>query len=194
MRAGRPREFDEQEVLERAMRLFWLRGYHGLGLSELVKEMGISRQSLYDTFGSKRELFIRAVERYRETQLAEALGLLQREGSPIENVRALLRFFEQLALDRSCRGCLVANTLVELGPHDEEIATLLEELLSVLQRAIEGALQQARERGELSPSKSPRELSRALTNAIIGISVTGKLPIGRSALTDIHAGTLSMLD
>jgi AcrR family transcriptional regulator len=125
MHAGRPRGFEEQQVLDRAMHLFLLRGYHGLGLSELVQEMGISRQSLHDTFGSKRELFVRAVERYRETQLAEALGLLQRE---------------------------------------------------------------------LPPSKSPRELSRALTNAIVGMSVTGRLSIGRSTLGDIYSGTLRMLD
>ena len=193
MMAGRPKQFDEQEVLDRAMELFWLRGYEGLGLSELLEHMGISRQSLYDTFGSKRELFIRAVEHYRATRLSQALALLEREGSPVENVKAVLHFFEELALDGRCRGCLVANALVEMGPHDEEIAALLGETLELLRKGIEEALQEARERGELSESKSPPELSRALTNAILGLAVMGKLSMRESEIRDIYAGTLSML-
>ena len=116
MAAGRPKSFDEQVALEGAMEVFWQHGYEGAALPQLLEQMGISRQSLYDTFGSKRELFLRTIEHYRGTQLARALALLEREGSPIENIRALLAFFEELALDSRCRGCLVANALVEVGP------------------------------------------------------------------------------
>lgn len=194
MPAGRPRSFDEDEVLERAMNLFWLRGYEGLGLSELLEHMQISRQSLYDTFGSKRELFVRAIEHYRVTQLAQALALLDREGSRIENVKAVVRFFEQLATDQRCRGCLVANALVEMGPHDQEIAALLRNTLELLQKALHQALREAQARGELSPAKDPLELSRALMNALIGLSVTGKVRMGRATIRGIYSGTLSMLD
>lgn len=194
MRAGRPKQFDEQEVLDRAMNLFWLRGYGGVGLAELLEVMGISRQSLYDTFGNKRELFIRSIRHYRETQLVQALALLERPGSPLSNVRGVVRFFERLAADASCRGCFVANALVELGPHDEPIAKLLRETLELLQGSIQRSLERAQEIGELPVSKSPQQLSRALTNAMLGMAVTGKLPLGRMALRDIYAGTLSMLD
>jgi TetR/AcrR family transcriptional repressor of nem operon len=192
--AGRLKSFDETEVLEIAMEVFWERGYQGIGLSELLERMGISRQSLYDTFGSKRELFLRVIEHYRTTQLSQALVLLQRDGSPVDNVKAVVRFFERLAADRRCRGCLVANTLVELGPHDAEIGTRLQATLDLLQGAIRKALRDAQKKGELPDGKSPLELSRALTNAVIGLSVTGKLPVGRAVLRDIYAGTLSMLD
>lgn len=194
MRAGRPKGFDEREVLERAMQLFWLRGYEGVGLTELQQHMGISRQSLYDTFGSKRALFIRCIEHYRETQLFAALGLLAQEGSPLGNVKAVLRFFERLARDARCRGCLVANALVETGPHDAEIAGLLGDTLDLLQKAIQRTLREARACGELPAHKSPAQLSRALTNAAMGMAVTGKLPSGRTRLQDIYAGTLSMLE
>lgn len=193
MGAGRRKEFDEREVLERAMNLFWLHGYEGVGLSELVRTMGISRQSLYDTFGSKRGLFIRAIEHYRATQLAQALVLLEREGSPLENVKDVLRFFERMASDRRCRGCLVANALVEMGPHDEEIATLLRQTLGLLERGVWRSLCEAQERGELSRERSPREISRALMNSMIGLVVSGKLRPGRAALRDVYAGTLALL-
>jgi TetR/AcrR family transcriptional regulator, transcriptional repressor for nem operon len=193
MGAGRRKEFDEREVLERAMDLFWLHGYESVGLSELVRKMGISRQSLYDTFGSKRGLFIRAIEHYRATQLAQALALLGRDGSRLENVKDVLRFFERLASDRRRRGCLVANALVEMGPHDEEIAQLLRETLALLERGLWRTLCEAQERGELSRERSPRELSRALMNSMIGLVVTGKLRLGRAELRDVYAGTLALL-
>jgi len=194
MRPGRPKQFNEVEVLERAMNLFWLRGYEATGMADLLREMGISRQSLYDTFGSKRGLFLRVIEHYRTTQLARALALLERDGSPRANVRDVLGFFEALALDARCRGCLVANALVELGPHDPEVAALLGETLELLRAGIERALVRAREAGELAAHKSPGELSSALANSLVGLAVTGKLPLDRSAIRAVYSGTLSMLD
>jgi TetR/AcrR family transcriptional repressor of nem operon len=194
MAGGRPKEFDTPEVLQRAMELFWRQGYAAVSLPELLRAMGISRQSLYDTFGSKRELYIGAIEHYRATQLSLALALLEREGSPVENVRSVVGFFEDLAADTRCRGCFVANALVEMGPHDAEIATLLRETLETLRKGIESALYTAIARGEIPPTKLPQRLSRALTNAMVGLAVTGKLEMGRAELREIYAGTLSILD
>jgi TetR/AcrR family transcriptional repressor of nem operon len=194
MRPGRPKEFDEREALERAMNLFWARGYEKVSLSELQQHMGISRQSLYDTFGTKRALFLRTIEHYRATQLTQGLALLSQQGSPLDNVKALVRFFDQLASDPSCRGCLVANALVEIAPHDPEIAELLRETLALLQGSIERALRAASESGELPAHKSPEQLSLALTNALMGMVVTGKLPTARPLLQGIYAATLSMLE
>jgi TetR/AcrR family transcriptional repressor of nem operon len=194
MPAGRPKGFDEQQVLERAMNLFWLHGYQGVGLSDLLKHMGISRQSLYDTFGNKRALFMRVIEHYRTTQLVHALALLDREGSPLANVEAVIRFFEQLAADSRCRGCLVANTLVELGPHDRQIAAQLEATLGLLQRGLQRALREAQRRGELSTDKSPMNLSRSLTNSLMGMAVLGRLPSEPASLRSVTAETLAMLD
>jgi TetR/AcrR family transcriptional repressor of nem operon len=190
----RPKSFDPDEALDRAMDLFWLRGYEGASVSDLLEAMRISRQSLYDTFGSKRDLFIRVVERYRATQLSRALALLDGKPPHLDNVRAVVRFFEGLAGDERCRGCLVANALVELGPHDGEVAGLLGETLAMLEDGLRSSLQQAQAAGELPAGKSPTALSRALTNSILGLAVSGKLPVRREVLRDIHEGTLSILD
>jgi len=175
------------------MELFWSRGYAGAGVAELLDEMGISRQSLYDTFGNKRALFFSVIDHYRTTRLSEALQLLERDEPPLENVKAVLRFFEELAADSRCRGCLVANALVELAPHDEELSEMLQGTLDLLQAGIRQALEQARDRGELAPDKSPAALSRAMMNSMIGLAVTGKLRHGRRALREIYDGTLAML-
>ena len=97
---GRPKQFNQVEALQRAMELFWQTGYEGTSLPDLLQAMGIQRQSLYDTFGSKRQLYIRTIEHYRTVQLSQALTLLERDGSSIENVRDLVRFFEDLAARR----------------------------------------------------------------------------------------------
>jgi len=194
MKAGRPKAFDEAEVVERAMDVFWLKGYAATGLTELLACMGISRQSLYDTFGNKHGLFVRVIEHYRRTQLSAALALLDRDGSRIDNVKAVVHFFEELALDARCRGCLIANTLVELGPQDDEIEKLLRDTLALLQDSLQRSLEEAQASGELPASKSPAKIARALTNATIGLAVTGKLQMDAATVHDIYDGTLSMLD
>jgi TetR/AcrR family transcriptional regulator, transcriptional repressor for nem operon len=190
---ARTKGFSETAALERALDLFWQHGYHGVGLTQLLRGMGIARQSLYDTFGNKRSLFIRTIEHYRDTRLAQALALLERPGSPLRNVKEVVRFFEQLALDKRARGCFVANSLVELGPHDAEIRTLLAGTLGLLEGAIVKSLRRAQREGELSAKRSPRAVARALTNALVGMAVTGKLAQSRATVEDIYEGTLAML-
>ena len=184
--AGRPKQFRREAALERAMLLFWRRGYESASLPALLKAMGISRQSLYDTFGSKRALYILAIEHYRATQISQSLALLSREGSPIENVKAALRFFPQRSVDSGCRGCLLANALVEVGARDPEIARLLGDTLELLRRGFESALRKAQARGELAAGKSPKQLSRALTTALMGMAVTGRLDRRRAELDGIY--------
>jgi len=176
------------------MEYFWRHGYHATGLTELLEHMGIARQSLYDTFGNKRTLFFRVIGHYRTTQLAQALAVLERDGSPLENVRAVLRFFRGLARDESCRGCLVANALVEMAPDDAEIAALLQETLEMLEKGVRRTLRRAQEVGELPADRSARQIARALTNSMIGIAVTGKLALSPSTIDDIYEGTVALLD
>jgi TetR/AcrR family transcriptional repressor of nem operon len=144
--------------------------------------MNDSRKGFHETFGNKRDLYVRAIEDCRDHQLAQALALLEREGSPLGNVRSVVRFFEKRAADAPSRGCLLANAFVEMCPHDEEVAELLRGVMELLREGLERSLHDARAVGELARGKSPERLSWALTNAMVGLAVTG------------YAGTLSMLD
>jgi TetR/AcrR family transcriptional repressor of nem operon len=175
------------------MEFFWEHGYRGAGVTELLDHIGLGRQSLYDAFGNKRGLYLRAITHYRSTQLAQVLEILQRPGSPLDNVRAGVRFFEKLARDKSMRGCFVANALLETNSDDPELRKFLEETLQLLEGGYRQALTAARRAGELQAGKSPRSIARALTNASIGLAVTGRLGQGSAVIADIYKGTLAML-
>ncbi|MEN0112091.1 MAG: helix-turn-helix domain-containing protein, partial [Planctomycetota bacterium] len=130
--AGRPRTFDEQDALGRAIDLFHARGYESVGVRELIDAMGVCRQSFYDTFGDKRELFLRAIRQY----CADSEGWFQERlaagPTPLAAIRDLLRERATAAKSSSarsatgaCRGCLAMNTLVEWGAEDDEVAEVL---------------------------------------------------------------------
>src|SRR5258708_33708597 len=86
---ARQKEFDRDEVLHKAMEVFWTRGYEGASVQDLVKHMGINRQSIYDTFGDKHALFLQALDRYREIQSRKVFAVLERPGSMEQNLRQL---------------------------------------------------------------------------------------------------------
>src|ERR1043166_3222598 len=120
---ARQKEFDRDEVLHRAMEVFWTRGYEGASLQDLVKHMGINRQSIYDTFGDKHSLFLQALDRYREIQSRKVFEMLDRPGSVKRNVRLLF----QQAVDKTLseevgRGCFVGNAMSELSGRCKETA------------------------------------------------------------------------
>src|ERR1051325_10236665 len=120
---GRPREFDREKALDRAMQLFWCKGYEATSVQDLLNVMGINRGSFYDTFGDKRSLFLASIDRYNETFLAKLRAELNAPGSA---KRAIVRTIEELASraasDAQRRGCLMTNSAVELAPHDAEAA------------------------------------------------------------------------
>src|SRR5436305_13985260 len=86
---ARQKEFDRDEVLHKAMEVFWTRGYEGASMQDLVKRMGINRQSIYDTFGDKHSLFLQSLDRYREIESRKLFAVLERPGSVKKNLRQL---------------------------------------------------------------------------------------------------------
>ena len=113
---ARQKEFNRDEVLHKAMEVFWTRGYEGSSIQDLVKHMGINRQSIYDTFGDKHGLFLQALDRYREIQSRKVFAVLERPGSMKKNLRQL--FEEAVARSLSAegrRGCFVGNSMSELA-------------------------------------------------------------------------------
>lgn len=190
---GRKLEFDREEALEKAMNLFWFKGYNATGLNDLLNHMGIQRQSLYNTFGSKHALFLEAIRYYSDTVVRSLEQQLDAPGEPLENIRNLLKTLAENAARPQYRGCLVANTIMELAPHDKAVEEAVGIVVRQLEQAFERALKKAVVAGELSASTNPRELACFLYHVVLGINVRGKASLSCSSIDDILKVALSVL-
>ncbi len=194
MTVGRPKEFDRDAALKKAMELFWSQGYEATGMRDLLDHMGIGRQSLYDTFGDKHSLFIAAVKRYDQCTTERIIEQLLAAGSPLQNVRKTLAAIADAVTDGKCRGCLLTNTLVEVAPHNSEVAAATKSVLRRIEDAFRRALQQAVQEGELPKDANVRALARYFTSTVQGLVVMGKASVSRAAVKDIVNVALSVLE
>jgi TetR/AcrR family transcriptional repressor of nem operon len=191
---ARIKEFDEDKALAAAMDVFWRRGYEGTSLPMLLKTMRIGRQSLYDTFGDKRALFLAAIDRYCAMLAERLLGVLAPKDAALDAIRKCLAgvvAFHASFPDR--RACFMANTTMEVAPHDKAVAKKVEAFMGVMEGAFAHALANAAARGEIAPSKNTRALARHLVAVVNGIAVAAKSGAARAALDDIAAVALEAL-
>src|SRR5215211_7704351 len=118
---ARTKSFDENTVLDQAVQLFRERGYEGTSLADLEAHLGLGRQSLYNAFGDKQALFLKALDRYRREVGEEAVARLNAPGAGLEAIRMFFQHtIDMLTADGPRSGCLVANTILERGPHDPD--------------------------------------------------------------------------
>lgn len=191
---ARRKEFDPDKALEKAMHLFWLSGYEGTSMQDLCVHMGIKKGSLYDTFGSKRSLFLAALDRYQKMYEPPS-DLVHRLGSAKAAIVAIFHQKVDISVnDRDCRGCLMVNTIVELAPNDPEFARMSSTVRQEYQEMFHRLLLAAQEMGEITPNRDLIALARFLTNAMFGLSVTAKTTQDRVILEDIVNSTLSILN
>ncbi|MGW2189368.1 TetR/AcrR family transcriptional regulator [Streptomyces sp. NPDC001719] len=192
---ARTKEFDPDAALQSALELFWERGYEATSLADLVERLGIARASLYATFGSKRELYLKALERYGEQSDPRIVEELSQPGPALPAVRALVRrFADEATCDDLRRGCFVTNTAVELAAHDPAAARRVGESWQGLETALVSALMRARAQGELPAGRDPVALARMLMVLMQGMRVVGKADPGPGRLRDAAAQALSLLD
>ncbi|GAB2826860.1 TetR/AcrR family transcriptional regulator [Actinocorallia aurea] len=192
---ARTKEFDPDAVLQKALELFWERGYEATSMAELVARLGIARASIYATFGGKHELYVRALERYLQAKDSGIVEALAQPGPALPAVRALVEdFAEQSARDERRRGCLAVNAAVELVARDPQVARRVEASWDRLETALTSALIRARAQGELAADKDPRALARFLLVLLQGLRVLGRAHPAPDRLRDAAAQALALLD
>ena len=182
----RPKEFDEDKALVAAMELFWERGYTAASLADLTACMGISRQSLYDTYGDKHGLFLKALDRYCTVVGERLLGpLTGHEPGLVEIERTVVAFIDFLVAYPTPRACLMANSAMEIAPHDQTVAEKVQAFHRTLEGAFARALAAARDRCEISEQVDPAVLARFLVTAANGLAVAAKTGVGKGELLAI---------
>ncbi|MBB4286329.1 TetR/AcrR family transcriptional regulator [Roseospira goensis] len=191
---ARPRGFDTDAVLDRAMDAFWRQGYGNTSLPDLLDVMGISRSSFYETFGGKRALFEASLRRYEARVTSRIMRALEQPG-PIRTVmERLLADMVTRTLAGEGRGCMMCNTAVELAPHDPDLRAWLAGSFEGVERALAVRLAQARDAGELAADADPVALARTFVALFNGLRVIAKARPERAVLDDIARSALRLLD
>lgn len=191
---ARPKEFEVNRVLAKAIEVFHDRGYEATTMQDLVEAMGINRQSIYDTFGDKHALFLQALARYEEVGTQHILEILELTPSVKQALQKIFYAFIDEEPDTRLRGCLMTNSAVELAAHDTAVATKACTNRNRVEDGIAAALARAQANGEISTRHNPRALARFFFNATQGIRVTGKIVDNPAVLKDVIEVTLSVLD
>lgn len=191
---ARRKEFDPEVVLDGAVVVFWRQGFEATSIDDLVTELGVSRQSLYATFGSKERLYQLALDRYRHREADRLLELLAGDGPLASRLEALLHgLVDDMVSDSECKGCFVVNAATERVPGEEATRRQVADQFARLEEALQFAFRRAQLNGELADDADSRSLARFLLAALQGLRVVGKATPDEGLLADIAATTLARL-
>jgi TetR/AcrR family transcriptional repressor of nem operon len=191
----RPRSFDEERVVDRAMELFWTKGYEATSVSDLSGALSLHPGSLYRTFGDKHTLFLRALARYRDSQARALAPTLLAGGPVLPRIRAVLVGFIELAAEQEKpRGCLAANTVGELLPGDNDVAQAVMDVLSDVEDGFLQGLRAAVRQGEIAGTLDLRAWAATLVLLVQGLQVVAKVdPDPRRLERAVDAVLLSLV-
>ncbi|HEX7767977.1 MAG TPA: TetR/AcrR family transcriptional regulator [Nitrospira sp.] len=192
----RPKEFNPDAALEKAMQVFWHKGYEATSMEDLLTAMDINRGSLYATFGDKYELFLKAMDRYCSGGgIGSGISILKQPGPALPLIRRFIDHLLEFGLsDPLRRGCMITNTIMELAPHEKDIAKRVAGRLLLAEEAFFHLLTRAQEEGELDKGKDPRALARVLVTMIQGTIVMIKAGTPAEAVKQTAKTALSILD
>ena len=191
----RTKQFDEDKVLDKAVEVFWRKGFHATSMQELVDHMGINRASLYDTFGGKEALFEKAFQRYRERSRQNIADFLNSHASVRDGLMRLFeRTIEHAVVDPDAKGCFVVNAKTELAAGDQNFCHTLNRNREDLEQLFHHYLQSGVDRGEISPDKDLRTIASLLFTLYNGIMVLIKIDPDREKLLRTVRAGLNVLD
>ena len=191
----RQKQFNVEEALDKAVATFWSRGYEAASMQVLQEEMGINRQSLYNTFGSKQNLFLTSLKHYHEHVIVKNFEPLLTAPSPKGAIR---EYFNQRVKDvddpNIIDGCLVTNSLTELGLSDKEVKEQTRKTLDYMENVFYQAVQRGQALGEIDASKDAELMATQLLNNAQGLFVISKSGMSRKKLGALSDQFLEILD
>ena len=184
---ARPKEFDQDQALRKAIRLFCQQGFAATSTDELMRVMDVGRQSMYDTFGDKRELFLKALEMYVTDSVGSINMELEKPGSALAALRnALLSFAERNDLS-SAEGCMGMNAICEFDHRDADVSRIIQKAGRALRQALIRVLARAKTQGELRPDVNLDRMADFFESTLAGIRMMEKSGKSRQALRNIAA-------
>ena len=194
MTRGPSKQFDTDTALAKAMEVFWAHGYEATSLSELLKNMRIGKKSLYDTFGNKRSLFLKTLEYYANILIKDMQERLLAEGSPLENLEALLRHWQVMHSQLGSHGCMFGTNIADFSTDDKEVSKVMRAYLQEMEDTFMATLTRAQKVGELKPEANIRNLARLLLCTAQGMALLGRVMESDTVLEGTVTAAITALE
>lgn len=192
---ARPREFDPDAALERAMQAFWAKGFEATSLDDLCQATGLGRSSLYAAFGDKQTLYLNALARYEDAAVARINASLAGSASPREGIAKFVeRAIDDIVAGPGRRGCFIGNCTAELARQDPLVAKRVRQSIERVQGTFRDALLQAKGAGEIDKNADVDALAAFIMSGIQGLRLVGKAKPERAHLNAIAQVMLRCLD
>lgn len=190
----RVKTFNENEVLQKAMFLFWKQGYAATSIQDLVEHLGVNRASLYSTFGDKDQLFKKALKLYQKINSEGVQAFLESQSNTQEGFRLLFQnAIEDVKTDQDRKGCFVVNTTTEIIPGDPVIQQSLQSNQELFVRVFQDFLQKGEAQGDFASGKDLASIALTLFMVYNGLRVVGKIQTDTEKLTQSVNQVLSIL-
>lgn len=173
--AGRPKIFDQEIAIERASELFQLKGYKSTSLEELINVMQIQRGSFYNTFGSKKELFLEIIKRYDTKSLNDLRKSLDETENPIELIKSIFLKLASNTSNKTIKGCFAGNTIVELDCTDKELTNQAKLHLMQLEQIFIEQIELAKTKNRVNPNANSKFIGNYLLNLWNGLNITRRI-------------------
>ena len=190
---ARTKEFDKDDVLQKAMDLFWTKGYNATSMQDLVDGLGISRSSMYDTFGDKEGLFCAALSTYRNQQSANIADAFAKIPSPLKAIQTILGSAIAKNGAEEHKGCFMVNSATELAPNNDKVRDFVcqnntETIATLAQNILQG-----QEKGEITKKTEATRLAQFVFNTMIGIQVSARAGMDKKMLSDVVSVALAAI-
>ena len=168
----RNKEFEPEKALDKAMGVFWHKGYFDTSVDDLVQQVGVSRYGLYATFGNKHELFLASLDRYRDTVVAQLIAGLETSNASLAEIQGFFGTFIELSKsERGKLGCFMCNTATELALHDDRVAAKIDSHIQRLTKAFRNALSNAQQGQKIKSDINIDDFAKYLTGVTLGLCV-----------------------
>ncbi|MEX0290088.1 MAG: TetR/AcrR family transcriptional regulator [Flavobacteriaceae bacterium] len=186
--------FDREEVLNQSMQLFWEKGYHGTSMQELVDATGLNRSSIYNSFGSKLELYQASLTHYQKASGGCFQNALMKADNPLQALRLIFEnFLEVILEDEEGKGCFVMNCKAEMANKDDKLQKWLLDHQAGALALFEDLIKDGQEQGVINSREDSMSYAYYMLNAFQGFRMTGILIRDRKILQHIIDNSINVL-
>jgi TetR/AcrR family transcriptional regulator, transcriptional repressor for nem operon len=190
----RIKAFDETEIIEKAKNLFQLKGYEGTSMQDLIDTLGISRSSLYDTFGDKHQLYLKTLNAYCQDNAYALVAKAENIENPLAFIQDIFTsIIEQSKKDLEKKGCYVVNAIVEFSERNTDVTEIVDASNKAFEKMLEKLIAKAQAKKQIAANKNPKQISKFLFTTIYGLRVSSKTNASIKELKDVAAMALGIL-